>query len=103
MATPPMSGASSSTRRSRFLLGWVLLALGLLGHLLAARAIGGTYVAFRDHVAGFVFLTLVSIAIVGGLEWKFWKGRRDVTVLAVGAVQAMLGLLVYIQRFSVHG
>jgi hypothetical protein len=103
MGTPSMPSDSSSNRRSRILLGWVLLGLGLLGHLLAARAIGGTYLAFRDHIAGFVILTLVSLAIIGGLGWKFWKTRRDITVLAVGAVQAILGLVVYIQRFSVHG
>ena len=103
MGTPSMPAESSSTRHYRILLGWVLLGLGLLGHLLAARAIGGTYVAFRDHIAGFVILSLVSLAIIGGLGWKFWRGRRDITLLAVGAVQAILGLVVYIQRFTVHG
>ena len=95
--------APSSTRRSRILLAWVLLALGLLGHLLAARAIGGTYIAFRDHIFGFVLLALVSGAIIGALGWKFWPGRRDITLLAIGAVQAILGFVVYLQRFTVHG
>jgi len=98
-----MPAASSSSRHYRILLAWVLLGLGLLGHLLAARAIGGTYIAFRDHVGGFVFLTLVSAAIIGALGWRFWKGRRDITLLAIGATQAILGLVVYIQRFTVHG
>jgi len=98
-----MSAASSATRRQRVLLGWVFLALGLLGHVLAARAIGGSYIAFRDHIAGFVILALVSFAIIGGLGWKFWRGRRDITVLAVGGLQAILGFLVYLQRFTVHG
>jgi hypothetical protein len=103
MGTPSMPAESSSTRRTRVLLGWVLLWLGLLGHLLAARAIGGTYLAFRDHIAGFLILTLASLVIIGGLGWKFWKGRRDITLVAIGAVQAILGMMVYIQRFTVHG
>jgi hypothetical protein len=103
MGTPSMPSATSSTRHYRILLGWVLLGLGLLGHLLAARAIGGTYIAFRDHIGGFVLLTIVSGAIIGALGWKFWPGRRDITLLAIGVVQAILGLVVYIQRFHVHG
>jgi hypothetical protein len=100
MGTPFMP---SSNRRPRILLGWVFLALGLLGHVLAARAIGGSYVAFRDHIAGFVILSLVSAVIIGALGWKFWRGRLDITVLAVGALQAILGFVVYLQRFTVHG
>ena len=103
MGTPSMSAATSSTRRSRILLGWVLLGLGLLGHLLAARAIGGTHVAFRDHVEGFVVLTVLSGLIIGGLGWRFWRGRRDITLLLIGAVQALLGVFVYLQRFRMHG
>lgn len=92
-----------ATRRTFTAIGVVLLALGLLGHLLAARAIGGTYVAYRDHMFGFVLLSVVTGAIIFGLGWRFWKGRPDVSVLMLGAVQALLGLLVYIQRFHVHG
>ncbi|HMI56528.1 MAG TPA: hypothetical protein VK511_00630 [Gemmatimonadaceae bacterium] len=103
MGTASMSAASSSKRRSRVLLGWVFLALGLLGHVLAARAIGGTRLAFRDHIAGFVILSLVSWAIIGPLGWKFWRGRGDITVLAVGALQAILGFVVYLQRFTMRG
>jgi hypothetical protein len=75
----------------------------LLGHLLAAQAIGGTYIAYRDHIVGFVGLTFVSGLIIAGLGWRFWKGRPDITLLILGVVQALLGLLVYIERFSVHG
>jgi hypothetical protein len=84
-------------------LGAVLLVAGFLGHFFAARAIGGTYIAYRDHMFGFVGLTLVSIAIVGLLGMRFWKGRGDVTLLIVGVLQALIGLEVYINRFSVHG
>jgi hypothetical protein len=103
MGTPSMSATPRSPRRARVLLGWVLLGFGLLGHLLAARAIGGSYVAFRDHIGGFLILTVVSAAIIGGLGWRFWRGRRDISWVSIGAVQAILGAVVYLQRFRVHG
>ena len=37
-------------------LGLVLLVIGFLGHFFAARAIGGSYLAFRDHIFGFFAL-----------------------------------------------
>jgi hypothetical protein len=85
------------------LLGVLLLGVGLLLHLLSARAIGGSYVAYRDHIFGFVVLTLASGAIIAGLGWRFWKGRHDITLLILGAVQTIVGVMVYINRFSVHG
>jgi hypothetical protein len=85
------------------LLGALLLGVGLLLHLLSARAIGGSYVAYRDHIFGFVVLTLVSGAIIAGLGWRFWKGRHDITLLILGAVQTIVGVMVYVNRFSVHG
>ena len=96
---------TNQVARSRRLLwlGVELLGIGLLGHLLAARAIGGSYVAYRDHIGGFVGLTLVSGAIIAGLGSRFWKGRYDITLLILGALQAVIGVIVYIERFSVHG
>lgn len=84
-------------------LGVALLGVGLLLHLLSARAIGGSYVAYRDHIGGFIGITLVSGAIIAGLGWRFWKGRRDITVLILGVLQLLIGVLVYVQRFHVHG
>ena len=84
-------------------LGVILLVVGFLGHYFAARAIGGTYIAYRDHIFGFFVILLVTGAIIAGLGWRFWKGRRDITLLIVGVVQALLGVWVYMQRFSVHG
>jgi hypothetical protein len=84
-------------------LGVLLLVVGFLGHFFAARAIGGSYIAYRDHIFGFVFLTLVAGAILAGLGWRFWKGRHDITVLILGAIQALIGVWVYMGRFSVHG
>lgn len=90
-------------RRGLLWLGVELLGVGLLGHLLAARAIGGSYVAYRDHIAGFVGLTLISGVIIAGLGWRFWKDRHDITLFILGALQMVVGVIVYIQRFNVHG
>ena len=84
-------------------LGVILLVVGFLGHYFAARAIGGSYIAYRDHIFGFFVILLVTGLIIAGLGWRFWKGRRDITLLIVGVVQALLGVWVYMQRFSVHG
>jgi hypothetical protein len=84
-------------------LGVLLLVVGFLGHFFAARAIGGTYVAFRDHIGGFFLILVVTGAIIAGLGRLFWKGRNDITVLIIGVVQALFGIVVYIERFSVHG
>jgi hypothetical protein len=84
-------------------LGVILLVVGFLGHYFAARAIGGSYIAYRDHIFGFFVILLVTGAIIAGLGWRFWKGRRDITLLIVGLVQALLGVWVYIGRYNVHG
>ena len=88
-------------RRIRMWLGLLLLVAGLSGHLFAAQAIGGFYIAYRDHIFGFTILTLASVAIVVPLGRRFWRGRGDLTVLIVGALQAVIGLVIYIERFHV--
>jgi len=72
-------------------------------HYFAARAIGGSYIAFRDHIFGFFVILVVTGAIIAGLGWRFWRGRRDITMLVIGVVQLLLGIYVYIERFNVHG
>ena len=98
-----LDSSRTASRSTLTLIGAVLLLVGLVGHVLAAQAIGGTTLAYRDHLLGFVGLTLVSGGMIAALGWRFWKGRRDITLLILGAVQAVLGLVVYINRFSVHG
>ena len=93
----------ATIHRSWVWLGAVFLLLGLLGHVFAARAIGATFLAYRDHLFGFVAILVVTGAIIFGLSRFLWKGRYDITVLTIGVVQALVGLLVYIERFSVHG
>ena len=103
MGTQSPVGTTDAGHRMRMGLGFAFLAAGFLGHVLAARAIGGSYIAYRDHMVGFVGLTIITGAIIAGLGWKFWRGRHDITLLALGILQASLGLYVYIERFSVHG
>lgn len=103
MGMPSISTPSAAAQRPLIWLGVILTALGLLGHVLAARAIGGTHLAYRDHLFGFVLIAVVTGAIIGGLGWRFWKGRPGITMLTFGAVQALFGLFVYITRFHVHG
>jgi len=81
--------------RLRLSLGVALLAVGLGGHLLAAEATGGHHIHYRHHIFGFVFLSAVAWAILALLARRFWPGRRDVTLLALGAAQAILGGMVY--------
>ncbi|HEY2898247.1 MAG TPA: hypothetical protein VGJ12_13995 [Gemmatimonadaceae bacterium] len=92
-----------ATRHAWSWIGIVLLVLGLLGHVFAAKAIGGTHLAYRDHLLGFVVITVIAGAIIFGVGSRFWKGRYDISLLLLGAVNALVGLLVYIQRFHVHG
>lgn len=101
MEQPRVLGSTDTGTRARIGLGILLLILGFLGHFFAARAIGGSYVAFRDHIAGFFLILLVTGAIVAGLGWRFWKGRHDITLLVIGAIQALFGLVVYIERFNI--
>lgn len=101
MGAPVAVDIVDRKRRLRMGLGIVLLAAGLLGHLLAARAIGGSSVAYKHHIFGFVMLTVVSGAIIAGLGWRFWRGRPEITVLTLGIVQALIGLVIYIERFRI--
>ena len=84
-------------------LGVILIAIAFLLHWLSARAIGGSYVAYRDHIFGFFLILVVSGAIIGIIGWRFWRGRPDITILLTGVVSVVLGVMVYIQRFHVHG
>ncbi len=81
--------------RVRLWTGIVLLAIGPGGHLLAAKVTGGTYIHYRDHVFGFVILSAAAWAMLALLARFFWPGRRDITVLTLGAVQAILGIMIY--------
>ena len=82
-------------------LGIILLVVGLLGHVLAAHAIGGSAIAYEHHIFGFFLILVVTGAIIALVGWRFWKGRRDITLLIVGAVQAAFGIWIYVNRFNI--
>ena len=84
-------------------IGLLCLAVGLLGYTLAARAIGGTDVAYRDQLIGFVVLTVVSGALLALIGRRFWRARPERTLLSLGVRQALFGLFAYVTRSSVHG
>ncbi len=98
MGTPRASAVPAAATRRRIWLAVILLAVGLLGHLLAAHEMGGSALAYRHHIGGFLLLSSVSALILAALGWVFWRGRHDITLLMVGALQAVLGLLVYINQ-----
>jgi hypothetical protein len=77
----------------------LLLGVGLLGHLYAAHAMGGQPIAYTHHVLGFFFILLVTGGLLAGLGWRFWRSRWALTVLAIGLVQAVVGLLVALEPF----
>jgi uncharacterized membrane protein len=77
-----------------------LLLLGLLGHVLAARAMGGSRVAYVHHVLGFFIIAALTALPLLGLARLFWRGRHGVTLLAFAAVQALLGLAVYADQLQ---
>lgn len=89
-------GPTSSRGPSRYLwLGILLNVIGLLGHVFAAHVSGGYTLAYQHHIAGFALGLVIFGLIFGLLGWRFWKGRRDVTVLIVGVLSAAFGILVY--------
>ena len=94
-------GVADTASRTRIWLGVLLVVVGFLGHFFAARAIGGSYIAFRDHIFGFFLILVVTGAIIASLGWRFWKGRPDITVLIIGVVQALFGIVIYIERFHI--
>ena len=94
MGTASTADDRSSARRISTWVGVVLLVLGLIGHLYAAHAIGGSRIAYTHHVFGFFLILIVTGAIIAILGRFFWRSRPDITVLTIGAVQALFGLLV---------
>lgn len=103
MNTAPAAHDPTPANRRRTGAGIALLLLGLVGHLYAAHAMGGSRVAYTHHVLGFLLILLVTGAIIAALGWRFRRGRADIAVLAVGAVQALFGLLVAIAPFRAAG
>ena len=105
MTSPSPASAGDSTSSPTNQLWRVvvaaLLALGLLGHLLAARAIGGSRMAYTHHVFGFFLILVVTGVIIALLGRWLWRDRPRVTWLVVAAVQTLFGLIIYLDRFHI--
>ena len=102
MESPRTTADPNTVDRRLTWLGVVLLLAGLAAHLLSAQAIGGLWRHYRDHVAGFVLIGVVSGVVTVLVGRRFWRGRRDITLLIVGVIQVVLGLYVWLHRFDVH-
>jgi hypothetical protein len=76
-------------------LGLVCLALGLAGHLAAAMAEGGHAIHYGHHIVGFIVLSLATAVIALIFERRFWRWRRDLTILIVGLLQTVFGWSIY--------
>ena len=72
----------------------VLLMIGLGGHVYAAHVNNGSTIAYTHHVLGFFLILAVTGGIIWALGRRLLRTRPDVTLLVVGIVQAVLGLLV---------
>ena len=101
METAHRIGPTGKTYRRRMWLGVMLLVAGLCGHLLAAHDVGGSRLAYGHHIFGFVIIAVVSGAVIVGLASRYWRGRHDITLLVLGAVQALAGFAVYLGRYRV--
>ena len=77
-----------------------LLGLGLAAHLWAAHLGGGSAVHYGHHVFGFFLILAVTGGVIAGLGWLFWRSRPDLTLIAVGAVQLLFGVLVVVDALS---
>ena len=102
MESPRTTAVPKTVDRRLTWLGVALLIAGLAAHLLSAQAIGGLWRHYRDHTAGFLLIAVVFGAPLIFLGRRFWRGRTDVTILVLGAIQAGLGLYVWFHRFDIH-
>jgi hypothetical protein len=102
METPRVFATSRRVSRRRTWLGIALIALGLLGHLLVERSISGRAMAYGYHIFAFLLLLLASGAIVAGVGRLFWRGRHDITLVVIGAVQVLFALLTYLEPIIVR-
>jgi heme/copper-type cytochrome/quinol oxidase subunit 4 len=78
-----------------------LLGVGLVFQLLAAGATKGGFAAYRNHVVGFVLLTLVTVVAMVFVGRRYWRGRVDLWLFTLGALQAVVGALTWVIRFHV--
>ena len=93
-------GSTGTSARRASTRAWAiaiaLLVVGLVGHVLAAKVNGGSTIAYQHHVFGFFLILVVTGAVIALLGLWLWRNRPGVTLVGIGVVQAVLGLLVYL-------
>lgn len=99
MGTSSAAAGPLSNDRVLRLGGWILLGVGLLGHLYAAYAIGGSRIAYSHHILGFFLILIVTGAIIWALGYWLWRSRPALTLFVIGLVQALLGVWVGLEPF----
>jgi hypothetical protein len=92
LGTSSTAAASGSSSRLLRLGGWLLLALGLVGHVYAAYRMGGSRIAYTHHILGFGLILLVTGGVIAGLGYWLWRSHWPRTFLVIGLIQALFGL-----------
>jgi hypothetical protein len=82
-------------------IGVLLLAVGLLGHVYAAHAMGGSRIAYTHHILGFGLILLVTGGLIAGAGYYFWRSRWSLALLVIGAVQALIGIWVAVAQWRI--
>ena len=77
----------------------VLLAGGLLGHVIAAYVSGGARIAYIHHVLGFFLIAAVTGLPIAILTRLFWRQHADRAWLGFGLVQLALGVLIMVNEW----
>ena len=98
MGTSSTAGAAPSSHRWLRWGGWLLLAVGLLGHVYAAHVMGGSRIAYTHHILGFALILVVTGGIIAGAGYYFWRSRWALALLVIGAVQALIGIWVALSQ-----
>jgi len=78
-----------------------LLGVGLVFQLLAARATKGGFAEYRNHVVGFLLLTAVAVVAMVFIGRRYWRGRVDLWLFTLGALQAAVGAMTFVIRYHV--
>jgi hypothetical protein len=102
MGTIDTTASPATTGMRHRWLAAILIAVGLLGHLLSAHYIGGGRIAYTHHILGFVLILVVTGLVIVGVGWLAWRGRHHITLVTIGAVQALLGVAVYVLTVRTH-
>ena len=98
MGTSSTAGLAPSTRRLLLWGGWLLLGVGLLGHVYAAHVMGGSRIAYTHHILGFGLILLVTGGVIAGAGYYYWRSRWALALLVIGAVQAIIGVWVAVAQ-----